>query len=85
MLVYACVRERGLISVILHFKILAYGLRVALVFLYTRTCKENDTSFYEKQALVLSKTTRCFDENITSFYGKVPIIGSKPQSNIRPL
>ena len=45
---------------------------------------KNKHSFYEKQALVLSKTTRCFDENITSFYEnkpslytKVPIDGNK--------
>ena len=79
MRVYACVRERGLISVILHFKILAYGLRVALVFLHIRTCTENNTSFYEKQALLLSKTTRRFDENNVLFLGKEPNNGSKPR------
>ena len=52
MRVYACVRERGLISVIFHFKILAYGLRVALRFLHIRTHTK--------------KTTRRFDENNTS-------------------
>jgi len=82
MRVYACARER-VISVILHFKILAYGLRVALRFLHIRTCtkkqhvvlvkttrrfEENKPSFYEKQAVVFGKITRRFGENNTSFW-----------------
>ncbi len=45
----------------------------------TRHFDENDTSFYEKQALLLSKTTRRFDENNVLFLGKEPNNGSKPR------
>ena len=65
------VRTReGVISVILRFKILAYGLRVALRFLHIRTCTKNNTSFWWKQHVVLVKTTRHFEENDTSFWRK---------------
>ena len=70
MRVYACVRERGLISVIFHFKILAYGLRVALRFLHIRT-------YTKKQHVVLMKTTRHFEENDTSFYAKQHVVLKK--------
>ena len=59
-------RER-VISVILHFKILAYGLRVALRFLHIRTCTKNNTSFWWKQHVVLMKTIRHFSERLWCF------------------
>ena len=35
---------------------------------------KNEPSFYEKQHVVLSKTTRRFMENNTSFYGKQHVV-----------
>ena len=35
---------------------------------------ENDTLFYEKQAVVLWEMIRCFMENDTLFYGKQAVV-----------
>ena len=69
-------RER-VISVILHFEILAYALRVALRFHHIRMCTKNNTSLWRKQHVVLMKTTRHFEENKPSFCENKPSLWRK--------